>query len=76
VEGEHLVETREVLASTLVELGEAVELHVAVRRADLRRFEVVARLLEEEHQVVGRAVGEPAEPVVVTPLSAELVAPE
>ena len=73
VEGEHLVEPGEVLPAPFVELGEPVELHVAVRGADLRRLEVVAGVLEQEDQIVGRAVGERAEPVVVALLAAEQV---
>ena len=40
-------------------------LHEAVRGHDLRRLEVVADVVEHEDQVVGRAVGERAEAVVV-----------
>ena len=71
---EHLVEPGEVLLAPLVELEQPVELHVAVRGADLRRLEVVADVLEQEDHVVGRAVGERAEAVVVALLAPEQVA--
>ena len=61
---EGVVESRELALASPVELVELVQLHQAVGRHDLGRLEVVAHVVEDEDQVVGRAVGERAEALV------------
>ena len=56
-----------------VEPLELVELHQGVGGSDLRRLEVVARVVEHEDEVVRGAVGERAEALALAPPGAELV---
>ena len=64
--GEEVVEPLPVVACRWsLNALELLELHQAVRGADLGRLEVVADAVEQEHEVVGRAVGERAEPLLL-----------
>src|SRR2546423_1887466 len=69
--GEEIVEALPAEPPPLVVVGELVELDESVGRAELRRLEVVADGVEQEHEVVGRAVGQRPEAVLLTVPRAE-----
>src|SRR5437868_9802785 len=69
--GEEVVEALPAEPPPLVVVGELVELDEPIRRAELRRLEVVADGVEQEHEVVGRAVGQRPEAVLLSVPRAE-----
>src|SRR2546421_4069108 len=63
VVSEEVVEALPAEPPPLVVVGELVELDEPVRRAELRRLEVVADGVEQEHEIVGRAVSQRPEAI-------------
>src|SRR5205823_7900757 len=70
---EEVVEALPAEPPPLVVVGKLVELDEPVRRAELRRLEVVADGVEQEHEVVGRPVGQRPEAVLLAVTRAEEV---
>ena len=63
--GEEVVEALPAEPPPLVVVGELVELDEPVGGAELRRLEVVADGVEQEDEVIGRAVGQGPEAILL-----------